>query len=33
MQGVVISDAGLFVHGGRGVEGEILSDVAIFDGR
>jgi hypothetical protein len=31
--GCVISDAGLFVHGGRGAEGEILSDVAIFDGR
>lgn len=31
--GCMISDAGLLVHGGRGAEGELLSDLCIFDGR
>lgn len=29
----MISEAGLLVHGGRGADGGLLSDILIFDGR
>lgn len=29
----MISEAGLLVHGGRGADGSLLSDILIFDGR
>lgn len=31
--GCMISEAGLLVHGGRGADGDLLSDILIFDGR
>lgn len=31
--GCMISEAGLLVHGGRGADGDLLSDICIFDGR
>ncbi|PRW57469.1 galactose oxidase [Chlorella sorokiniana] len=31
--GCMISEAGLLVHGGRGADGGLLSDILIFDGR